>query len=254
MSEKFSQSLLARSHSPQTASQVYRDKIAHRPLLLRPTSPSPKTDNARTARQKVNAAKAFSIRKLHRPRPLSAKQKRLLSVYEIPESQRNYNIYIPLHHMWIAYMQDTLRLAKQVDGKLIKEITPQGTGQQLVSADFHGAEIEVIRSRCVGRVGLRGIVVRDTKFTFEIITNSSELKSVSFWFWPTHSLADSTLVVPKEHTIFRFEIPLPSSIQSTGKEEDKMAPLVFELNGSQLETSAPGRATKKFKMHVDQAA
>lgn len=58
-----------------------------------------------------------------------------------------------------------------------RQVTAQGAGQVLVSADFHGAEVEVVRSRCVSRVGLRGIVVRDTKFTFEIITKANELKS-----------------------------------------------------------------------------
>ena len=56
-------------------------------------------------------------------------------------------------------------------------VTANSAGSKLASADFHGAEVTIVRSRCVGMVGLAGIVVRDTKFTFQIITNKNELKS-----------------------------------------------------------------------------
>lgn len=56
-------------------------------------------------------------------------------------------------------------------------VTAQSAGSKLASADFHGSEVVVVRSRCVGMVGFKGIVVRDTKFTFQIITKKNELKS-----------------------------------------------------------------------------
>ena len=56
-------------------------------------------------------------------------------------------------------------------------VTANSAGSKLVSADYHGAELLVVRSRCVGMVGLQGIVVRDTKFTFQIITKQNQLKS-----------------------------------------------------------------------------
>ena len=56
-------------------------------------------------------------------------------------------------------------------------VTAQGAGSKLASADFHGAEVEVVRSGCVGRVGTRGIVVKDTKFTFEVVTRANVLRS-----------------------------------------------------------------------------
>lgn len=56
-------------------------------------------------------------------------------------------------------------------------VTALSHGSKLVSADFHGAEIEVVRSGCAGRVGIRGVVVRDTKFTFVVVTERDEVKS-----------------------------------------------------------------------------
>ena len=105
----------------------------------------------------------------------------------------------------------------------------------LVSADYHGALLEVVRSRCVSRIGLKGIVVKDTKFTFEIVTKHDVVKRV-----------------PKEHTVFRFEIPTNANGGGHGIETgDAKKPLIFELHGSQFESRAPDRANKKVKPHFD---
>ncbi len=151
--------------------------------------------------------------------------------------------------MWIGYIQEVLW-----DGKGFRPVGTDGAAK-LCSADFHGAELEVVRSRCVSRVGVKGIVVKDTKYTFEIITPKDQLR-----------------VVPKEHTIFRFKVPPPEDavvktgvVESDGKiteteEEDvektPSAPvrvattdLIFELHGNQFIYRAADRANRKFKPH-----
>ena len=56
-------------------------------------------------------------------------------------------------------------------------VNAAAVGPLLASADYHGAMVDVVRCRCVGRVGIKGIIVKDTKFTMEIITPKNELKS-----------------------------------------------------------------------------
>jgi ribonuclease P protein subunit POP4 len=53
-----------------------------------------------------------------------------------------------------------------------------------------------------------------------------------------------SIAIPKEHTMFRFEIPLPLK---DGK--DAQRPLLFEMNGEQFQTRAPDRSNRKFRMH-----
>lgn len=106
-------------------------------------------------------------------------------------------------------------------------ITPNASGQILATADMHGALMTVVRSRCVSRVGLEGIVVRDTRFTFDLITKNNVIKSI-----------------PKEHTIFRFEVPLLSN-----EGEPPKKPLTFDINAEQFQTRAADRANKKFRIH-----
>ncbi|KAK8231356.1 hypothetical protein HDK77DRAFT_61255 [Phyllosticta capitalensis] len=218
-SDNPSVALLSRAHSPTSVSRIHTEKVSKKPLLLRPTEPD--VSNARGKRQRAALALARDSRKSNKPRPLSAKQKRALCLYEIPKERRKYSLYVGLHAMWCAYMREVLGLGEGA------YVTAASAGPKLVSADFHGALLEVVRSRCVGRVGVKGIVVKDTKFTFVVVTPADEVKTV-----------------PKEHTIFRFQLPLVEK-----QAEDGPRPLVFELHGSQFENRAPDRANRKFKQH-----
>jgi ribonuclease P protein subunit POP4 len=237
--EHIAESLLARAHSRDTAATIFREKVRTRPLYLRPTSPDPNRD-ARSKRHYERLQKAKAQRKSKKPKPLSAKQKRALGVYDIPKEQQKYAIYEPLHKMWCAYMRDILGLA---EGKRA-HVDAQGAGPVMVSADYHGALVEVTRCKCPSRVGLKGIVVKDTKFTFEIVTKRDVVKTV-----------------PKEYTVLRFEVPLEEKTEyqknegdgGDGKEEKeaKKKPLVFEIHGNQFSSRAPDRANKKFKPRFD---
>ena len=109
-------------------------------------------------------------------------------------------------------------------------VTPASAGQMLASADMHGAKLKVVRSRCVSRVGVEGIVVRDTRFTFEVVTRGDVVKSL-----------------PKEHTIFAFSIPVAAEGRGDGEQAPR--PLEFEIMGEMFQTRAPDRANKKFRLH-----
>jgi ribonuclease P protein subunit POP4 len=157
-------------------------------------------------------------------------------LYDIPKLEQKYEIYEPLNKMWIGYIQEVLGLREE--GGMVSN----AEAAKLCSADFHGAELEVVRSRCVSRVGVKGIVVKDSRFVFEVVTKKDVVK-----------------VLPKEHTIFRFTVPFPGKTVNGvegGKEgevkvdgEKKPKDLVFELHGDQFETRAADRANKKFKSH-----
>ncbi|THX14442.1 RNase P/MRP, p29 subunit [Aureobasidium pullulans] len=220
--------LLTRAHDPSISSQIFREKVQNRPLLLRPSSPDPRED-ARSKRQKARLEKAKANRKSKKPRPLTAKQKRELGVYDIPKEQQKYDIYVPIWNLWCAYMREILGMSKS------RYVNAAGVGPLLASADYHGAMVDVVRCRCVGRVGIRGIVVKDTKFTLEIITPKNELKTV-----------------PKEYTVFRFEVPfVEEDNDGDSQMTEPQKPFIFELHGSQFQNRAADRAARKFKQHID---
>ncbi|KAJ5165809.1 hypothetical protein N7492_006105 [Penicillium capsulatum] len=221
--------LLSRAHSPDTATQQFTERIKQKPLFLRPTSPSASDNRDRRRLHRLRKKEYFL--KHQRPRPLSAREKRSSGLYDLPKEECRYAIFTGLHALWVGYMQEILDL--KTDGRS-GVVTPASHGAKLVSADYHGAEVEVVRSRCASRVGVRGIVIRDTKFTFIVMTPKDQVKTI-----------------PKEHTIFKFTLPLPEKSVDGETQSDQTVkvpqPLVFELHGSQFENRPVDRANKKFK-------
>ncbi|KAI1491261.1 Rof/RNase P-like protein [Biscogniauxia mediterranea] len=208
------QELLSRAHSPDSANRLYSEKIQHRPLFLKPSSPPP--SNAREARRKARDEKRKRAKAL-KPKPLSARERRRLGLYDVPKEGQKYSIFEPLNRLWLGYVREIL------GGELYSG--GQGAAAKLSSADFHGAELVVSRSSCPSRVGIRGIVIKDSRFTFEIITKQDKIKTV-----------------PKEKTMFRIDVPAREGDYG-GK------PFSFEIHGDQFQYRSADRANKKFKAH-----
>ncbi|KAI0429538.1 RNase P/MRP, p29 subunit [Xylaria sp. FL1042] len=206
--------LLHRAHSPDSAKRIFSDKIQHRPLFLKPSSPPPST--ARDARRAARNEKQKRAKAL-KPRPLSARERRRLQLYRLPKEGRTYSIFAPLNDLWVGYIREILGSELYNGG--------QGAAAKLSAADFHGAEVEVSRSRCPSRVGVRGIVVKDSRFTFEIITRQNQIKTL-----------------PKEGTLFRLHVPAPNA----GSDQKSFC---FEIHGDQFQHRSSDRANKKFKHH-----
>jgi ribonuclease P protein subunit POP4 len=56
--------------------------------------------------------------------------------------------------------------------------------------------------------------------------------------------------VPKEHTVFRFAVPLPeqnADNAQTDEPKKETKQLLFEIHGSQFENRPADRANRKFK-------
>lgn len=188
--------------------------------------------------------KEYFLRK-QKPRPLSAKEKRVSGVHDLKKErgEHKWEVYEGLNRLWKGYFWEVLGLKTGSGNRPVERgsasgrglVSAQNHGPLLASLDYHGAELEVVRCGCVGRVGTRGIVVRDTKFTFVVVTRRDEVRTI-----------------PKKDTVFRLEVPLPEDNGKPtprDKEEPELPkkPLVFELHGNQFELRAADRANKKFK-------
>jgi len=158
---------------------------------------------------------------------LSAKGKRELRVHELQPEEKKYAIYERLHAMWLSYIKEVLGFGGPAnEGKETWKktyITAQDAGPLVASAEFVGAVVEVVRSRCVDRVGIQGIVIREHKNSVVVITGGDKVKKI-----------------PKEHTVFKTEIPLLDGEKS----------LSLELYGDQLISRSADRSKKQVKMHI----
>ncbi|KAI0131787.1 Rof/RNase P-like protein [Xylariales sp. AK1849] len=217
--------LLGRAHSPDSVSRIFSDKIQHRPLFLRPNSPPPSA-HARETRRKARQDKEKRAKAL-KPKPLSSRQRRKLGLHDVPKEGQKYDIFEPLNRLWIGYVREILGSQIYTGG--------EGAAAILSAADYHGAEMEVARSRCPSRVGLRGIVIKDSRFAFDIITKKNKVK-----------------IVPKEGTTFRIRVPPETKITGDATddhEKEGKAKFAFEILGDQFQFRPADRANKKFRAH-----
>ena len=150
------------------------------------------------------------------------------------KGQGAWEVYKGLNELWNGYMLEVLgfmKNAKMVEGWEKRGIGVQAQGSLLASADMHGATFEVVRSRDVGRVGIRGIVVRETKYAFVIVGEHSR--------WWT---------VPKRGSVFSVTVRLPEVSQEGGVEgKGEHRKVVFEIQGSLFEFRPVERANRKYK-------
>ncbi|KAK6544703.1 hypothetical protein TWF694_001389 [Orbilia ellipsospora] len=223
-SEPFAQSLLHLAHPDNSdeATRIFKEKVNHRPIDFRHIATSTSQKDARTRRREERLKKKLAKSKSkpsNKPHPLSAREKRALQVYDVPKHAQKYAIYEPLYKLWLGYIQEVLKGSFGPNGT-----AGQATAAKLCAADFHGCQLEVVRNRCPSRVGIKGIVIKDTKMTFVIVTKKDVIKHV-----------------PKEHSVFRFEIPWPND---AAQQAD---PIVLELHGSNFMFRAAERMNKKFK-------
>ncbi|XP_027136949.1 ribonuclease P protein subunit p29 isoform X1 [Larimichthys crocea] len=154
---------------------------------------------ARPKKSKRNSKKA---------KGLNARQKRAMKVFQIKPEDQRYQLFLPLHELWRQYITDLC-------GGLKPTCSPQFVQQKLLKADFHGAIITVVRSKCPSYVGTTGILVQEFKHVFKIITEEDKLK-----------------VIPKRNSVFAVEI--------NG--------FVSHIYGNKFEQRASERSAKKFKV------
>ena len=133
---------------------------------------------------------------------------RSIDAKDAPTVSHQFKDYEPLHILWQGYISDLLRL----DGSTAAADT--GIQIKLSKADFHGARLSVVRSKCPSLVGAGGIVVKETENTFVMIT-----------------LADRLITIPKAHSVF---------LMSAG-------PLQCTIYGDHFCFRASERVVRKFK-------
>ncbi|KAF5886543.1 ribonuclease P protein subunit p29, partial [Clarias magur] len=100
---------------------------------------------------------------------LNAKERRALGVFQLKPEHQKYDLFLPLHDLWKQYITELCN-------GLRPESNVQVMQQKLLKADFHGAILTVVRSKCPSYVGSTGILVQELKHVFKIITQENRLK------------------------------------------------------------------------------
>lgn len=145
---------------------------------------------------------------------------------------------LPLNQIWLKYISgllindhkdDTFRIVNLTLNESLLKKNYEGYHSKLLRADYHGAYLIVYKSRNSNNIGIKGIVILETKHAFLIITIKNEVKTII-----------------KDGTIFKlplFDCLLLNEEEVINKDES----LYIFINGSGFLYKATERTKAKFK-------
>ncbi|KAK4396321.1 hypothetical protein Sango_1468700, partial [Sesamum angolense] len=96
---------------------------------------------------------------------MSIKQHKRSGSFDLPKEFHNFALFKPMHEKWKSYVVQLLKIVG-------KDQLPQC----FLNADLHGAIILVVQCKVPAYVGIHGIMVRETKETFGIITQDNKFR------------------------------------------------------------------------------
>ncbi|ODQ78024.1 hypothetical protein BABINDRAFT_168602 [Babjeviella inositovora NRRL Y-12698] len=187
----------------------------------------------------VKKLREFSKKSLADEAKVRHQAAQLVKKYNLPQFQD----FMPLHKLWVAYMQNLLQLSNQYAVN-----NPQSLLTKISSADFNGAFITVTQSVNPNNVGMAGIVMYDAQHLFIVVVPSNDSwkhDMVLHHSQESPKLSPKELlggirIIEKKGTVFSFAVPVVS-------EEEDVDTLEFSLLGSRIEFRSVDRSGKKFK-------
>ena len=149
------QNAINRNHSDI---EKLKERLKLKPLLLE-----------KSVINNVKKEKDYKKKK-KRTSKLGRKAIRSLNLYKISKTDQKYEKFLPLHQLWKNYIR---KLYENKDGKVVIRAE-----DRILKVDLHGAEICVQNCKCKSFIGLKGIIVKETKNILEIILKNDTLKSI----------------------------------------------------------------------------
>ncbi|KAJ7167566.1 Rof/RNase P-like protein [Mycena filopes] len=210
--------------------EIYATRVKGRMLLL---------DNAakESRLRKERNEKKAKVREAKERKKLGVLGRRQGTVRDsglwgFDESQAKFELFLPLHRLWLGYMSELLNLPQPSPGP---PRAPSGAGMhpKLLKADFHGSIMTVHQSKNTAILGISGIVIHETEGTFKVVTKENKLK-----------------VLPKRNSIFTFALPVYSSLPPTHDAATPL-PLPVATSGERLQTVLEG-AHVRLELHGNQ--
>ncbi|XP_018564481.1 ribonuclease P protein subunit p29 [Anoplophora glabripennis] len=120
-----------------------------------------------------------SLRKKQKPKGkktfLTRKQRLELGLLKLPKEGWSYASLEPLRDMWKEYMRQNLEIAKAPS---CNDQEWNAVSAIVAKSELVGAEMTIIKSKVPSQVGMSGVVVLETKMTFQIVTPQSKLKTI----------------------------------------------------------------------------
>ncbi|KAF9477710.1 hypothetical protein BDN70DRAFT_907112 [Pholiota conissans] len=232
---------------------MYNTRVKGRQILLE----NPVRDSR--AKKELEAKRATKKKERERKKLgiIGKKEAREKEIWKFDKAQAKFDLFLPLHGLWMGYMSELLclppRPSQTPSMEAATKSMPNSSGMhpKLLKADFHGSIMTVSKNKNPCIVGLSGIVIHETENAFKVVTRDNKLK-----------------LLPKANAVFKFSVPLYSTLPPThnvntpllipspeaaGPSTKPLETVLdiphieFELYGNQFRFRAAERAGRKFK-------
>nr|XP_054773145.1 ribonuclease P protein subunit p29-like [Lytechinus pictus] len=165
--QKYITSFMKR-HTPSKRSAEVQKILTHKDVIM---------DGIK--RKKKKKRKGGGVPQKRGKKRLSYREKQKLKLFDIPEDQQRYELFEPLHQLWLDYMREAV-LAHNPDMKNKNMLE-----SRLLKCELYGCILTVTHSKCPAYVGISGILIHETRNTFKVITKENKLKTIlknQCWF------------------------------------------------------------------------
>jgi len=147
-------------------------------------------------------------RNRHKTNMLTSIERRRLGLQNLPNNLK-YKSFVELHTTWRDYIEKFLNLDVSMSSP-----NQDMLNTHLAKADYTGCLLMVTKSKCPSYIGVKGIVIMETKNTLKIICADDKIRTI-----------------PKRDSVFTFII----------------RKWTFTLFGNQFNIRPSERASRKFK-------
>lgn len=103
-------------------------------------------------------------------------EKKALNLIKVPKTGWNYEDFEQLRQLWREYMIRFMKLEEDIE--VIEEQNWKNFNLLLTKADYHGAEMTVVRSKNPSLVGITGTCIMDTKATFKLLCKDNKARTI----------------------------------------------------------------------------
>lgn len=132
---------------------------------------------------------------------VSRKERKKLNLIKCPKKGWEYKAFSGLRDMWRQYMRSYLDIGERMPTVEDKEWA--NFSLMLAKADYHGAEMTVVRSKCPSLIGITGTCIMDTKNTFQLLCPDNKCRRKKYIFkLLSFTYIFCLSVIPKQDSVF----------------------------------------------------
>ncbi|XP_001606462.2 ribonuclease P protein subunit p29 isoform X2 [Nasonia vitripennis] len=110
---------------------------------------------------------------------LTIRKSILLGLNKFGKKSLRYADMLPLNSLWLEYMHHMLGI-EDFTSLPTNSTNPhwENISQRLMKADYHGAKVTITRSKCPSTVGIKGLIIQDTKNTFRLLSEDDVIRTI----------------------------------------------------------------------------